>query len=903
MVGILTNLFTQGSFTDAHALLTEARNVVGAQGQYVDGLWTLSVPWAVYLLKTGDTAFVRQNFATGDAAQPSLEDAAHAIAADRTGPMGTMEATDDIDTQGYWTTDDYEALLGLAAYRYIAATLGDAGEASWASTEYASLLGATNTVLGQTISGNHLDYLPCSLTQPNTANRCANPKDANWTSPFANWAWEGSLLGAPLSGPGQTLIDATYDYGFGRLRGLLPPDTAGGFPGEYYSSGYNAAMGEAGLASADHRDQGIVNYEFMIANSQSGPLSWWESSGPPDPRSPWVGRHPVHGPGMRRPTPGAWPEPTRCCWTRWWPSGRTGHWWSAGACRPAWLARGTPDLGEQLPDDGRPAHRPHHLVVGPLGLADPARPPAVGTGPLPIAVLRRQPGRRQRGHRRRGDRDRHPGPVRPDGDGHPAPGPLERARSGAGRPRPRLNLVHLAHAAAGRPPYPGKGNPACRRHRSAVPLVTLGGNWMEPAARVVDGRSGRADARRHHESRRAGSRPDAGSPAAPLQVEVVVPVYNEATNLEASITRLRAYLDQSFPFRTVVTIADNGSTDGTALVAQRLASTLDGVQALILSRKGRGYALRVAWSASEAEVVAYMDADLSTSLSGLLPLVGSVLSGHSDLAVGTRLARGSRVVRGPKRELISRAYSHIVRLSLRSHVSDFQCGFKAIRRERALQILPLVDDNEWFFDTELIVTAERLGVRISETPVEWTDDPDSSVDLVRTALDDLHGIWRVARRRKPERVRARVPAEQNHGHRRSAAVVRRGGRAEHPELPAAVRGGLVRPRALAGQRRGPGLLHAGQHDPAPVPRPALDRGRGRRPRAALVRHGDRRPLRRQPGGHHGRHRDRHGGGRALPGRRRAGRHHRQLRGRPAPVLPPARLGVPPAPHRAGRRAP
>ena len=157
---------------------------------------------------------------------------------------------------------------------------------------------------------------------------------------------------------------------------------------------------------------------------------------------------------------------------------------------------------------------------------------------------------------------------------------------------------------------------------------------MEPAARVVDGRSGKADTRRHHESGRAGSRPDAGSPAAPLQVEVVVPVYNEAPNLEASIRRLRAYLDQSFPFRTVVTIADNGSTDGTALVAQRLASTLDGVQALILSRKGRGYALRVAWSASEAEVVAYMDADLSTSLSGLLPLVGSVLSGHSDLAVG-----------------------------------------------------------------------------------------------------------------------------------------------------------------------------------------------------------------------------------------------------------------------------
>ncbi len=305
VVGILTNLFTQGAFTDAHALLTEARSVVGAQGQYVDGLWTYSVPWAVYLLKTGDRAFVAQNFAAGGAgsSEPSIEDTAHDIAADRTGPMGTMEATDDIDTQGYWTTDDFEALLGLAAYRDIASTLGDAGEATWAATEYASLLNATNAVLDQTISQNHLDYLPCSLLQPNTTNRCSNPMDANWTSPIGNWAWEGSLLGATISGPGQTLIDATYSYGFGRLRGLLPPDTTGGFPGEYYSSAYNAAQGSAGLASAGHRDQGILDYEFMIANGQSGPLSWWESSSAPDPHSPWVGRHPATGQGS---SPHAW---------------------------------------------------------------------------------------------------------------------------------------------------------------------------------------------------------------------------------------------------------------------------------------------------------------------------------------------------------------------------------------------------------------------------------------------------------------------------------------------------------------------------------------------------------------------------------------------------------------------
>ena len=344
VVGILTNLFTQGEFNDAHALLLEARNVVGAQSQYVDGLWTYDVPWAVYLMKTGDTTFVRQNFATdgpaGSVAQPSLESSAHAIATDRTGPMSTMEATNDIDTQGSWTTDDYEALLGLAAYRYIATAIGDAGEATWAGAEYASLLTATDDALNQTITTNHLDYLPCSLLQPNTANRCTNPKDANWTSPFGfgAWAWEAGLLAAPVTGPGESLIDATYDYGFGRLKGVLPPDTTGGFPGDYFSSAYDAANGAAGLASSGHRDQGILDYEFMIANGQSGPWSWWESSSAPDPaRCGWATTHRrAKGP---RPMRGASPDRTRCSSTRSPPSSPTGPWSSAVEChRAGWPA-------------------------------------------------------------------------------------------------------------------------------------------------------------------------------------------------------------------------------------------------------------------------------------------------------------------------------------------------------------------------------------------------------------------------------------------------------------------------------------------------------------------------------------------------------------------------------------
>jgi len=306
VIGILTNLFTQGYFTDAHALLTEARDVVGSPDQYVDGLWTYTVPWAVYLMKTGDEAFVRQNFDTegpSGPTQPSIEDAAHAIAADRTGPDGTMEATHDIDTPGYWTQDDEEGLLGLAAYRDVASRLGESAQASWAASQEAGLLSATDTVLDQTIAANHLTSLPCSLVQPNSADRCANPEDANWTSPLGTWAWEGSLLGATVRGPMLDLIDATYDDGFARLRGLLPPGTTGGFPVDWYSSAYDAAMGSAGLASAHHRDQGIVDFEFMLTHSQSGPLSWWESSSAPDPNSPWVGSHPAAGQGS---SPHAW---------------------------------------------------------------------------------------------------------------------------------------------------------------------------------------------------------------------------------------------------------------------------------------------------------------------------------------------------------------------------------------------------------------------------------------------------------------------------------------------------------------------------------------------------------------------------------------------------------------------
>ncbi|HJW76126.1 MAG TPA: dolichyl-phosphate beta-glucosyltransferase, partial [Thermoleophilia bacterium] len=232
--------------------------------------------------------------------------------------------------------------------------------------------------------------------------------------------------------------------------------------------------------------------------------------------------------------------------------------------------------------------------------------------------------------------------------------------------------------------------------------------------------------------------------AAP-QLDIVVPVYNEETDLEPSVRRLYAYLTEHLPFTFRITIADNASTDDTWSIARRLERSLAPVRAVHLDAKGRGRALRTAWETSDAEVVAYMDVDLSTDLAALLPLVAPLLSGHSDLAIGTRLARSSRVVRGAKRELISRCYNLILRVAFGSRFSDAQCGFKAVRADRARQLLPLVEDTGWFFDTELLVLAERADLRIHEVPVDWVDDPDSRVDIVATALADLKGVWRLRR--------------------------------------------------------------------------------------------------------------------------------------------------------------
>ena len=238
---------------------------------------------------------------------------------------------------------------------------------------------------------------------------------------------------------------------------------------------------------------------------------------------------------------------------------------------------------------------------------------------------------------------------------------------------------------------------------------------------------------------------DLASSQAVVDVEIVIPVFNEAHSIEQCLRALTSYLSSSFPFTWRVTVADNASTDATWNTVRRLERAMPGVRGTHLDQKGRGRALKATWLASSARVVAYMDVDLSTDLAALLPLVAPLLSEHSDVAIGTRLAVGSRVQRGAKREFISRCYNALLHATLATHTTDAQCGFKAMRREVAAALLPLVEDDSWFFDTELLAVAERNGFRIAEIPVDWVDDPDSRVHVASTALDDLRGVVRLLR--------------------------------------------------------------------------------------------------------------------------------------------------------------
>ena len=229
------------------------------------------------------------------------------------------------------------------------------------------------------------------------------------------------------------------------------------------------------------------------------------------------------------------------------------------------------------------------------------------------------------------------------------------------------------------------------------------------------------------------------------RVELVIPVLNEAREIERSVHTLRSFLAASFPYPWGLVIADNGSSDGTREIAMRLARELPDVRAFSIDKRGRGRALRKAWTESDADIVAYTDVDLSTELEALEKLCRAIHEGGCDIATGSRLLPQSDVKRGPKRELISRCYNLLVKCVLFTHFSDAQCGFKAVSRAVVRDVLPMVRDEAWFFDTELLVLGEKQGYRIADIPVRWIDDDDSRVKILSTAWEDIKGVLRVRR--------------------------------------------------------------------------------------------------------------------------------------------------------------
>ena len=226
-------------------------------------------------------------------------------------------------------------------------------------------------------------------------------------------------------------------------------------------------------------------------------------------------------------------------------------------------------------------------------------------------------------------------------------------------------------------------------------------------------------------------------------IDIVVPVLNEEKILQKSITTLDEYMAKHLPYRYQITIADNGSQDKTLEIAKNLAEKHQSVQVVSLAERGRGRALKQVWQNSPADILTYMDVDLSTSLDDFLPMIQPLVAGEAGVAIGSRLLKDSRTSRGLKRELISRCYNNIIKWTSRTKFSDAQCGFKAIRRDVAAKFLPKIKDNEWFFDTELLIKTERAGVPIHEQPVTWIEDTDSRVKIVKTAVDDLKGLYRV----------------------------------------------------------------------------------------------------------------------------------------------------------------
>ena len=225
-------------------------------------------------------------------------------------------------------------------------------------------------------------------------------------------------------------------------------------------------------------------------------------------------------------------------------------------------------------------------------------------------------------------------------------------------------------------------------------------------------------------------------------VDIVVPVYNEEKVLPRSILILTEYLRDNLRNPWQVIIADNASTDGTRSISEDLCQRYAGVSYLPIPQKGRGRALRTAWLGSSADIVSYMDVDLSTDLAHLPQLLEAIEQGYH-IAIGSRLSKGSRGTRSLKREVTSRTYNLSIKSMFMTPFADAQCGFKALTRQTAQAIVPNIENNNWFFDTELLIIAAKRGYKIKSVPVKWDDDPNTTVNITQTATEDIKGLFRL----------------------------------------------------------------------------------------------------------------------------------------------------------------
>ena len=242
------------------------------------------------------------------------------------------------------------------------------------------------------------------------------------------------------------------------------------------------------------------------------------------------------------------------------------------------------------------------------------------------------------------------------------------------------------------------------------------------------------------------------------KVQLVLPVYNEQQILPESVSKLRSWCLNHSEYDWQITIANNASTDATLSVAQELARTYKGLVTVHdIGIKGRGIALKTVWLTSKADIVAYMDIDLSTDINHITDLIKPIAEGDSEITYGSRLHKDAKTKRSFKRELISRSYVFVLRVLAGLKVTDAQCGFKAMSASAAIRLLPEVIDTQWFFDSELLIIAQHNGITMKEVPVRWDEDTDTRVKIIQTALEDLSGIWRLRRNGIP----AIAPRNQN----------------------------------------------------------------------------------------------------------------------------------------------